>query len=118
MHVGQFCGVGKLRMPRSFSPLVAYRKVDFFMIIQGRVLEIEPVSGGQGQEAYSYNRAYILDGREVVQARVGDRYGPITEGDDITAVCRVQPYIDRRGGGPKLSVSLVAPYAAASRAAA
>lgn len=88
------------------------------MIIQGRVLEIEPVSGGHGDDAYAYDRAYILDGREVVQARIGDRYGTINAGDEITAVCRVQPYIDRRGGGPKLSVSLVAPYAAASRAAA
>lgn len=88
------------------------------MIIQGRVLKLEPVSGTSNGQAYSYLRAHVLDeaGLLVQSCRVGDDFGPIKESDEITAVCRVQPYIDRREGGAKLSVSLVAPYRAPARA--
>jgi hypothetical protein len=89
------------------------------VIIQGRVLQVGTVSGANNDGSqYSYVQAHILDGLEVIRARVADDYGPIAEGEDVTAVCRVNPYVDRRGGGARLSVSLVAPYALASRAAA
>lgn len=88
------------------------------MIIQGRVLEVETISGSNDGQPYSYQKAHILDGLEVLQARISDNYGPAPKkGEDVTAVCRVTPWNDRRNNGAaRLSISLVAPYAVAARA--
>lgn len=90
------------------------------MVIQGQVLEIETVQGTNNGEAYSYHRAHILDGLEVVQARVGDNYGPLPQkGSEITAAIRISIWNDRRDNGrARASYTLVAPYKAAQRAAA
>lgn len=93
------------------------------MLIHGRVLEVETVSGqSDNGQPYSYQKAHILDGLEVVACRVSESFtengGTLAKGSDLTAVCRVTPWVDRRGGGARLSVSLVAPYAVAARAAA
>lgn len=95
------------------------------MIIQGRVLQVRTVSGQNNDGSqYSYVQAHILDGLDVRACRIDDEYaqhGPIpSEGDELSAICRVNTYVDRRGGGARLSVSLVAPYSPAvpARAAA
>lgn len=78
------------------------------MIIHGQLLRVEPVQGTSNGESYSYLRAHILDGVQVVSARVGDKFGPLPDqGQPITANCYVSAYKGRDGA--RLSVVLDSP---------
>lgn len=68
------------------------------MIVSGRLLKAETVSGTSDSGPYSYLRAHILDGVEVISARVGDHYGPLPqEGQQIEAQVSVRAYRGREG---------------------
>lgn len=44
------------------------------MILQGEVLDVETRRVGQGSDSYEVSTAYVLDGREVVEALVPASY--------------------------------------------
>ena len=79
------------------------------MIVQGTVLQIDAVNGNNDGQAYSYLRAHILDGIEVLRCKVADDYGVrLGQGEEITAHCVVTAYKDRREGA-RLAITLLSP---------
>jgi len=82
------------------------------MIVRGTVLQVEPVNGTSDGQAYSYLRAHILDGIEVLRCRVSDSFGrSLGVGEVVTATVSVNAYKDRSQGA-RLGVTLLAPLSA------
>jgi len=77
------------------------------MIVHGTVLQVEPVNGTSDGQAYSYLRAHVLDGIDVLRCRVSDTFGKnLAAGQVITATVSVNAYKDRSQGA-RLGVTLL-----------
>lgn len=74
---------------------------------QGTSMRRDYSTGEEKPEAYDYLVAYVLTGRDVLACRVEPDYPPLTEGELISAECRVTPY--KRSGEPALAVRLLRP---------
>lgn len=79
------------------------------MIVHGTVLQVEPVNGTSDGQAYSYLRAHVLDGIDVLRCRISDTFGKsLAAGQIITASATVNAYKDRSQGA-RIGITLLAP---------
>jgi hypothetical protein len=77
--------------------------------ISGRVLDVERITGGEGDQSYAYYRVAVLAGKaDIARVKLDPkRYdGPVpSEGDDVALRVAVSAFTNRQGGA---SLSIVA----------